>query len=194
MWDQRYSVKEYVYGTEANEFFKEQLEKLPVGKLLLPGEGEGRNAVFAARLGWDVVAYGPSTEGRKKALKLAESQGVKIQYKLNSYQDFTFEASSFDAIGLFFTHQPSEMTSKFHHSLKDCLNPSGVVILESFSKKQVHRNTGGPKDINFLLSEEELRKDFSYLKELEITEKVRPLDEGPFHQGDAAVIQLIGRI
>jgi SAM-dependent methyltransferase len=194
MWDERYSLAEYVYGIEANVFFKEQLEKLSLGKILLPGEGEGRNAVYAARMGWDVLAYDPSIEGKKKALKLAEKTGVNIQYEIGSYQEFSPEPMTVDVVGLFFTHQPSEMRHKFHQSLKNSLKPRGVVILEGFSKEQVNRNTGGPKDLNFLFSEDELRKDFSYLKELEITEKVRTLDEGPFHQGEAAVIQLVGRL
>ena len=69
-WNQRYQNEEYVYGKEANVFFSEQLQKLEPSTLLLPAEGEGRNAVFAAKLGWEVTGLDYSEEAKKKALKL----------------------------------------------------------------------------------------------------------------------------
>ncbi len=68
-WDERYSNEEYAYGEQPNNYLKEQLEKLNVGALLFPAEGEGRNAVFAAKLGWKVSAYDISMEGKKKAIQ-----------------------------------------------------------------------------------------------------------------------------
>jgi hypothetical protein len=59
-WDERYADEEYVYGTTPNQYFKQELEKLTPGKILLPGEGEGRNAVFAATQGWKVTARSKS--------------------------------------------------------------------------------------------------------------------------------------
>ena len=82
-WDERYSSEEYVYGVEPNQFFKQVLDKIPVpGKLLLPGEGEGRNAVYAAKCGWLVDAYDQSINAQKKALKLAEINDVIINYSV----------------------------------------------------------------------------------------------------------------
>ena len=71
-WDERYKAKAYVYGKEPNQYFAEKLRELEPGKILLPAEGEGRNAVFAARQGWEVSAFDSSSEGRKKAFLLAE--------------------------------------------------------------------------------------------------------------------------
>jgi 2-polyprenyl-3-methyl-5-hydroxy-6-metoxy-1,4-benzoquinol methylase len=85
-WNERYALKEYVYGTEPNVFFKTQITKLSPGKILFPAEGEGRNAVHAARLGWDVYAFDSSNEAKKKSELLAKKQSVKINYRVNDLE------------------------------------------------------------------------------------------------------------
>ena len=192
-WNERYSVEEYVYGREANAFFREQLQQLEPGKLLLPGEGEGRNAVYAATLGWDVYAFDVSEAGQSKAFRLAAEMGVSIQYTLAHYLEYNNHGLQFDAIGLFFTHQPTSMRKAFHRRLPEMLAPGGTLIMEMFHKDQVHRNTGGPGNVDFLVNEQEVRADFGTLEEQVLSEKVRPLDEGPFHQGDAVVVQFVGK-
>lgn len=77
-WDKRYSSEEFAYGEEPNKYLKQQLDKLKVGTILFPAEGEGRNAVYAALLGWNVFAFDISKEGKKKALQLAKSNNVMI--------------------------------------------------------------------------------------------------------------------
>ena len=77
-WNDRYSKEEFAYGEEPNNYLKEQLTKLTVGRILFPAEGEGRNAVYAAKLGWTVSAFDISNEGKLKTLKLAEKNNVMI--------------------------------------------------------------------------------------------------------------------
>jgi len=89
-WDERYSSIEFVYGTEPNIFFKDELDKLKTGNILLLGEGEGRNAVYAAAQGWKVDAVDFSTIAKEKALKLANENNVKINYDVASLADYTF--------------------------------------------------------------------------------------------------------
>jgi 2-polyprenyl-3-methyl-5-hydroxy-6-metoxy-1,4-benzoquinol methylase len=189
-WDERYSSEEYVYGRHANAFFQSRLEKLKPGSILLPGEGEGRNAVFAAEMGWSVYAFDTSIEGKKKALKLAEERDVSISYETTAYEDFSFH-KKFDLIGLFFTHQASDIRRIFHHELIKYLNPGGLLIMEAFSKNQIRRNTGGPGNLDFLFSKQELLEDFSELEKVLAIDVCRILDEGFFHQGEADVIQLV---
>lgn len=191
-WDERFAVEEYVYGTEPNTYFKEQIEKLNPGKLLMPGEGEGRNAVFAATLGWNVTAFDPSIEGKKKAQKLAESKKVQINYLTSSYDDIQLPENEFDCIGLVYTHMPSIKRLKYHQKLISFLKPGGHLIMECFSKEQIHNNTGGPKSIDMLFSEEELRADFESLAQLSIVKKEIEFEEGLFHKGKASVIRVVG--
>jgi len=192
-WNERYSTEEYVYGREPNTFFREQLMQLQPGKILLPGEGEGRNAVFAASLGWEVHAFDVSDAGQIKAHRLAGETGVTIQYTLAPYLQFDNQGVLYDAIGLFFTHQPAEMRKEFHARLLTMLAPGGTLIMEKFHKEQVHRNTGGPGNVDFLVDEAEVREDFGSLDVAVLHQMVRPLDEGPFHQGEAVVLQFMGK-
>ena len=80
-WDQRYSEPGFAYGREPNGFFRMLIDEMLPGKLLLPGEGEGRNAVYAAGKGWDVTAFYQSSVARDKALEWADSLGLKIDYR-----------------------------------------------------------------------------------------------------------------
>jgi len=192
-WDERYKVKEYVYGKEPNTFLKTHLDKLTPGNILLPGEGEGRNAVYAAAKGWNVTAFDVSTEGRKKALHLAADRGVTIDYRLMPYRKFSQPVGRFDLIGLFFTHQPSALRRDFHRGLQKIVRPGGVILLEAFHKDQLIRETGGPKNIDFLFDKTGLKKDFKDLEILHLEVLSKALDEGPFHQGEAVVVQMIAK-
>jgi SAM-dependent methyltransferase len=191
-WEERYRSENYVYGEEPNEFFRQCLEKYQPGSLLLPGEGEGRNAVYAAKLGWDVTAIDFSFRAKEKALLLAARHGTDIQYKTHGLIDFKPEGL-FDAIGLVFIHfQPADRTS-FHRQMMEALKPGGRIIAELFHKKQINNSSGGPPDTNLLVSEQEIASDFNGL-EFEMLEHTGiVLNEGPFHQGKADVIRFVGR-
>src|SRR5512136_2935998 len=101
-WDNRYSVEDYIFGTEPNEFFKSEINKLPRGKLLLIGEGEGRNAVYAAKLGWQVDAIDFSSTAKSKALMLADRNSVKINYYVQDFNDLNLTAENYNAVGIIY--------------------------------------------------------------------------------------------
>jgi len=189
-WDERYAQKEYVYGKEPNAFFKQELPKYKPGKILLPAEGEGRNAVYAAKLGWEVYAFDSSSEAIKKAQQLASENNVEIHYTLSSFEEADYPDDFFDLIGLFYAHVLSRADN--HKKLIRFLKPKGTIILEGFSKEQIHYNSGGPRNIEMLFSEEELQSDFAQLSNLKITKETLHLNEGKHHQGEASVIRLIG--
>lgn len=193
MWDERYKEKSFVYGKEPNTFFAKSLEGLKPGRILLPAEGEGRNAVYAASLGWDVVAFDVSVEGRKKALQLAEEKGVHIEYHLFNYQEAEYRLESFDVVAMVFAHMSANVRHVVHRIMINYLKPDGHFILQGFSKDQINNNTGGPKDISMLFSKKELEDDFYEMTEVEISETVNSLSEGKFHQGEASLIELIGK-
>lgn len=193
-WNERYSVPDFIYGTEPNEFFKEQLLKLPSGRLLLPGEGEGRNAVYAAKQGWHVDAFDFSEQAIKKAGDLANRNNVHINYTVSSYEVYTFPSLTYDAAGLIYAHMPSAIRRSIHRKIIRSLKPGGLIILEAFHKDQINYTSGGPKDIDLLYDEDELAKDFEGC-ELIILEKTKiTLQEGLLHSGDAVVIRMSGKI
>jgi ubiquinone/menaquinone biosynthesis C-methylase UbiE len=191
-WNERFGNKEYAYGEQANEFVQQELKKLPPWKILFPAEGEGRNAVFAATLGWEVTAFDPSIEGKKKADLLAKKKGVQINYIIETYENMSFQKEQFDCIALVFAHMHPLKRKEYHNKLITFLKPGGMLILEGFSKKQIYNTTGGPRNIEMLFSEQELQMDFSSFSKINFVETTRNLDEGTFHQGNASVIQVIG--
>ena len=192
-WDERYAAPDYVYGTEPNAFFRSFIDGRPPGRILLPAEGEGRNAVYAARHGWEVTAFDYSEAGQAKALCLADRFEVKIDYRLADLEHFPFPVAAFDAVGLFFVHVPESIRPSFHQKVINALRPGGWLVLEAFSPEQVHFASGGPRQLELLYTPDQLRDDFSALDILEFQALETDLDEGPFHQGRAAVVRILGR-
>lgn len=191
-WDQRYAGQEYVYGTEPNNFLKEKLALLKPGRILFPAEGEGRNAVYAASLGWQADAFDQSIEGQKKALLLADTKGVTINYIIESLDSWHPAADQYDCITLIFVHLPDGLRQQVHHAAVRALKPGGILILEAFTLKQLSLTSGGPKTADMLYTSEMLQDDFKMLVEVETCETLATLDEGPLHQGLAEVVQLSG--
>jgi len=192
-WNERFATEEYVYGTEPNLFYREQLEKLNPGKILFPAEGEGRNAVYAAMQDWKVTAFDPSTVAKTKAENLARQKNVEIYYRITDYENVSFSKESFDCLVLIYAHMHPLKRKEYHKKLASFLKPGGTLILEGFSKKQIKNNTGGPRNVEMLFSEEELRNDFNFFSELSISETDVTLDEGAFHKGKASVIRVTGK-
>lgn len=192
-WDQRYSSDQYVYGTKPNEWFAEKLHIIKPGKLLMPAEGEGRNAVWAAEQGWQVTAFDQSPEGKTKALNLATERDVEIEYQVKDLRCFRDDSEKYDAIGLIYVHMPPEYRSKVHEELIKMLKPGGSLILEAFSKAQLSNNSGGPKMEELLYDPEELKNDFKEMKILEFYNVRLHLEEGQLHQGIADVIRIFAR-
>jgi SAM-dependent methyltransferase len=190
-WDERYSNAEYAFGKEPNSFFKEQIDQISAGKLLLPAEGEGRNAVYAATKGWEVKAFDLSIEGRRKALKLSQSMGVEIEYQVSDMEKIKLPDDFYDAIGLVYIHFPEDKRTQYHHKLINCLKPGGVLILECFSKDQLNYNSGGPKEITMLLSKEDLKNDFNGHDIIKLDQEIIVLQEGSYHKGEASVVRLV---
>lgn len=191
-WNERYGQKMYSYGKAPNAFFAQKLMNLPKGKILFPAEGEGRNAVYAAIKGWKVKAFDYSEEGRKKALELAHSYDVSIDYDLTDASDFQV-TEQYDVIALIFAHFAGEERRQLFLKLEQSLAPEGYLIMEVFSKSQIGRESGGPKDPELLYSKGEIHSLLPDLDFLILEETRIELDEGIYHQGDAAVIRVLAQ-
>ena len=192
-WNARYNEEGFAYGQTPNEFFKEQIDKLPVGKVLFPCEGEGRNAAYAAALGWEVEAFDISDVGKQKAIDLAASFNAKINYEICNVADANFEDNTFDAIVLIYSHLPETLRIELHGKIKNWLKPDGVVILEAYNPLQLNNNSGGPRDIQMLYSIETLMSDFHGIHFEILEEKQVELNEGKYHIGIADVVRFVGR-
>lgn len=192
-WDERYAADEYVYGTKPNEYFKSIIDKLPAAKLLVPGAGEGRDAVYAAGLGWDVFAFDASSKGKEKALRLANEQNVTIRYDVKNAVEFDAAADSFDVVALIFFHLPDVARKPFYDKVVKALKPGGIIILESFTPEQLQNSSGGPKELQMLSTSESLKAEFEGLEIEQNIETETILDEGRFHRGKADTVRFLAR-
>lgn len=190
-WDIRFNTIQFIYGTEPNGFFSGFLKTQNIpGKLLLPAEGEGRNAVFAAKSGWEVDAFDSSSVARKKALDFASREKVSINYDLLDLNNFITKPGYYNMVAIIFVHHPEENRVQFHQKIVQSLKKGGVVLVEAFAKEQLNNNSGGPPDINKLYSTDILRKDFAGLTIQKLSHEKTFLDEGQ-HRGMAEVVRLI---
>ncbi len=190
-WNKRYAQEAYVYGKTPNEFFKQTLDQLPKGKLLCVGEGEGRNAVYAATQGWEVDAIDLSEEGKKKAEKLAAENEVTIHYEVANALNFETD-KKYDAISFIFLHLPKAIQKETYSRYVDMLKPGGKIILELYTPEQLGNSSGGPKNKKMLISKEDLKTIYSAL-EMEYLEEVEvELNEGMHHKGMANTVRMIG--
>lgn len=181
-----------MYGEAPNAFLAEQLAKLTPGRILFPAEGQGRNALYAARQGWTVEAFDYSEVGRAQALAKAEAQGVALTYRLESHEAFTAPEATYDAVALIFAHMAPALRPAVHAKLAGCLKPGGALLLQGFHKRQLPLDSGGPKNEAMLFSLDELRSDFeAWLQVDHLQAKRVQLDEGPYHQGEAEVVEMV---
>ena len=192
-WNQRYAEDSFAYGRLPNVFFKQELDKLAPGSLLLPAEGEGRNATYAASKGWEVSAFDFSIAAMKKALELAKNNDVHLDFQVLDVLDF-HSCKKFDVLGLCYAHFPLDIRAKAHLHLLQFLKPNGIVIFEAFSKSQLGKPSGGPKKEEMLFSLSEIQAEFNDLKFDFLEEMILYLKEGEYHQGEASVIQFVGRL
>lgn len=191
-WNEKFSSKEYLYGKEPNEFLKEELSKIKIGKILFLGEGEGRNAVYAAKLGWQVDAVDASEIGKQKALNLARENNVNINYIIDDI--FNYESDKkYDVVALIFLHIHDDLKEILHKKVISLLNENGVVILEAFAKEQIKNDSGGPKNVDLLYDLQTITEDFIELEFEKLSKEEVELKEGVGHLGKAMVIRFVGK-
>jgi SAM-dependent methyltransferase len=190
-WDERYREQGYAYGTTPNDFIVSVQTHIPRGKILSLAEGEGRNAVYLAALGCEVTAIDASAVGLGKAKALAAGRGVTITTVVADLGTFRIEPQHWDGIISCYCHIPSTIRAPLHQAVVRGLKPGGVFVLEAFSKEQLAFNSGGPQELDLLMSLEDLKLEldgleFSYAATLE-----RNVLEGTRHTGPASVVQIL---
>ncbi|AFJ02483.1 Tellurite resistance protein TehB [Methylophaga frappieri] len=191
MWDERYSGKNYAYGTEPNDFLKEKFSELPKGNVLCLAEGEGRNAVFLAEQGFAVTAVDLSAVGLDKARSLAASRGVPLILIHADLAEFDLGLNQWDGIVSIFCALPSPIRRRMHKQVVNALKPGGSIIIEAYTPQQVENNTGGGKDPDQMQTILSLKQELSGLSFTHLIEKQRDVNEGIYHTGLSAIVQAI---
>jgi len=192
-WNERYADGNYAYGVLPNAFFNVKIDKIQPGKILLPAEGEGRNAIYAASLGWEVSAVDFSEQAREKALVLAHSKGLSIDYQISEIENFNFKPNSYEAIALVYAHFHPSFRAMIHQKCVESLKIGGFLILEGFNPLQLNNTSGGPKNLEMLYTPEMLAEDFEGMDIIQNEVQSIDLDEGDFHQGKADVVRFFAQ-
>lgn len=193
MWDQRYSAEDYQYGMEPNDLLRDEFARIPPGPVLCLAEGEGRNAVFLARNGYDVTAVDYSSVGLRKAARLAREHGVTVKLIEADLATFDLGRGAWNGIVSIFAHTPPAVRKRLHTAIPTALRPGGILVLETYRPRQLELGTGGPKDISLLPTLSELTLDLAELELLVAREADREIHEGRLHSGPSATVQIVGR-
>lgn len=194
-WDTRFSKPEYEFGKAPNAFLARCKPLLPKsGKALAVADGEGRNGVWLAEQGLDVVSTDFSPAAQKKARALAAERGVTATFIEADMHTWPYPDAAFDVVAEIFTQvsMPGERPLKWT-GMRRALKPGGLLILEGYTPKQLHYGTGGPKNVEQLFTRAMLEQAFGDFKDLTIVEEEREMNEGAGHAGMSAVINLTGR-
>lgn len=192
MWNQRYAGDDFAYGTEPNSFLL-QNAKLLSGPVLSLAEGEGRNAVFLASLGLDVLGVDSSDIGLAKAQRLAASKGVAIRTEIADLTVYEPAENCYGSVVSIFAHLPSDVRKRLYPLVERCLKPGGILLLEAYSKAQISKTTGGPRDLDLLMEFGTLEGQFPNCEPILSRKTEREVVEGAFHTGMASVVQFIAR-
>ena len=193
-WDSRYGGTDYYYGTEPNDFLREQSAAIVAGgRVLCLGEGEGRNAVFLAAQGHHVTALDQSAAGLAKAALLARERHVAIDTVRADLDDYVIAPAAWDAIVSIWCHVRAPLRRRLHRAVAGGLRPGGVFVLEAYTPAQLRLGTGGPTQPELLATLAELREELAGLEFVHGVERERIVSEGKKHVGLSAVVQVLAR-
>lgn len=195
-WDERYAEGEYAYGKEPNDFLKETVAELmlPKGRCLLLADGEGRNGVFMAGLGFEVVSVDFSSAGMEKAQLLAKDRNVKIETVVADLGEYDLGSEQWDCIVGIYCHLPPPVRAKVLAAIPGSLKREGHFLLECYTPNQIKNKTGGPPSPEPMYTNKILSDALgSHLEVIRNTETERDVFEGKYHTGKAAVVQFIGK-
>lgn len=196
-WDERYSAGQFVYGVEPNTFLFRHAAPLSAGDTVLClADGEGRNGVWLATQGAAVTSTDISSAGLRKAEDLARGKGVGLQFEVGDVTELDLGSDRWNLVVSIFLHLPADRRRRLHQRVVKALKPGGRYLYEAYGAGQLALGTGGPKEAELLVNLDEVAADFAGDPSCAIVHRfqgVRAVHEGPLHQGDGEVVQLIVR-
>lgn len=195
-WNERFDKEEFIFGKEPNEYLVEQSKRFltPGNKVLCIADGEGRNGVWLAKQGMNVVGFDVSDIALKKAKKFALDNQVRIEYSLCDSDGYDWKPNTYDAvIGIFIQFADPEMRARIFSQAHQALKPGGIFILQGYTPKQLEYKTGGPSLIEHLYTEEMIRELAEEFEILDLQCYEKELSEGARHTGMSALLGMVAR-
>lgn len=195
MWDERFKDAAQPYGTEPSLFLKEQVGRFrPGGRVLVPGDGGGRNGIWLARQGFEVHVVDYSREGVSGALARARAAGVFLRAEQADVTTWNWPVSAYDAVVSVYLHISEAMRTVVHAKILRALKPGGLFLIEGFHRDQMAYASGGPRDPDMLFTEESVRQDVASATILELRRDLVELHESVLHQGTGVLIRLLAKV
>jgi SAM-dependent methyltransferase len=197
-WNERYREAGFSFGEAPNAWLASERRRFGVGtRVLVPGDGEGRNGVFLAECGARVTTVDASPIGVHKAGLLAAERGVTIEALAADLTQWAWPVATFDAVVSIYVHWPASHRQRMHKAMADALVPGGYILLEGYSPRHVFYQAactlGGPRDVSMLFEPRDLAADFAGLVIERLDEVKVTLAEGKRHVGPSAIVRLIAR-
>jgi SAM-dependent methyltransferase len=183
-WDERFQAPAYAYGEAANDFLVWAAPQVKAGKALSLCEGEGRNAVHLAKLGFEVTAVDFSRVGLRKAKALADLHKVNLQYIVADLKDFELEDHAWDLVVSVFAQPEEAVRQRLYAQLEQSLKPGGAFILESKVSEDGSNANRYPSVSTLCQDILPLRVAFSH-------QAKRELQEGSYHVGLHTTAQIL---
>lgn len=195
MWDERYAGNDYLFGTEPNAFFVSQQHLLLPGlSCLAVADGEGRNGVWLAQQGLNVLSVEGSAVALEKAHKLAGRRGVEISFEQADLEHWNWGENRFDVVAaIFIQFAGPALRAQMFGNIRRCLKPGGLLLLQGYTPRQLQFRTGGPPVAENMYSEALLRESFADMEWLHFAEHDSVIREGTGHHGVSALIELAAR-
>jgi cyclopropane fatty-acyl-phospholipid synthase-like methyltransferase len=194
-WQGRYATPDYLFGTAPNAFLESQAHLLRKGQSALAiADGEGRNGVFLAEQGLDVLSIDFSPLAQAKVRKLAAERGVTLRVEQADMTAWTWRDEAFDVVAAIFIQFASpEQRAGIFAGIKRTLKPGGLLLMQGYGLKQLEYKTGGPSDAPRLYTRELLEKAFGDFSSLDIREHDSVLKEGNHHVGMSSLLDVVAR-
>jgi cyclopropane fatty-acyl-phospholipid synthase-like methyltransferase len=193
-WESRYAEDGFAYGTDPNTYLASFAATFQKGnRVLVIGDGEGRNGVWLAQQGCEVVSIDQSQVGLDKAQILAAEKNVKIETICADLSSWDWPESEYDAVVIIYVHFPPDIREQLHHKVVAALKTGGQLIMESFTPEQLNYESGGPPVLEMLYTAEMMQNDFKSLEIQQLEECITELNEGKYHCGKGAVVRLLAK-
>lgn len=194
-WNQRFSAPGYLFGIEPNRFLKSHASFLPRGgRALALADGEGRNGVWLAEQGLDVLSVDFSPVALEKAQRLAAERNVQLKTELADLMNWKWPKAAFDVVAAIFIQFASPpFRAVIFEGIKQALKPDGLLLLQGYRPEQLNYRTGGPPEAENLYTEDLLRSAFGDMTILELRSHDDAIQEGTGHAGMSALIELVAR-
>ncbi len=193
-WQTRFSAPGYAFGKEPNAFLKAQAHLLRPGQRALSvADGEGRNGVWLAERGLDVLAIDFSAAGLAKARALAAERGVRLRTELADITTWQWPDQAFDVIAAIFIFVEPHERPAFFNNLKRALKPDGLLLMQGYRPEQLNYRTGGPPKAERMYTRTILQQGFGDMAALDISEHDSMISEGSSHAGMSALIDMVAR-